>query len=411
VPTVLLTDRFCSSVKATNGRTDFFDEKVPGLALRVTEQGHRSWCFHFRSPRDGKRARATIGTYPGTSLAAARGKALEARGNVDDGQDPRLVLAGQATAELTVAGLVDLYLAELEVRNVRSKPEIERRLRKNVVPIIGGVKLTALRKPDARNVTRPIIQRGSPIEALRVFEDLRGMVRWATEESKIEINPLDGMAKPAESKARDRKLTDDEIATLWIGLPKSLARSVQCQRIVKLALITAQRSGEVSGMVPAELDLKAREWRLPPERSKNGRGHTIPLSDIAIEIIKDAMADAGEGKPLFDLSSEAIARTILRGNEITKDRPKGRFNIEPWSMHDLRRTALDYMAKLGVQPIVIGAVANHLSVTSANVTFKHYATYDYAKERREALDLWADRLAAIVGAGGAKVLPMKRARR
>ena len=91
MPTVTLTDRFCSTVKPiAGGRTDYFDATVQGLALRVTTHGQRSWCFHFRSPRDGKRARATIGTYPSTTLAAARGKALEARGHVEAGQTPAL---------------------------------------------------------------------------------------------------------------------------------------------------------------------------------------------------------------------------------------------------------------------------------------------------------------------------------
>ncbi|MFZ1207555.1 MAG: tyrosine-type recombinase/integrase [Pseudolabrys sp.] len=67
------------------------------------------------------------------------------------------------------------------------------------------------------------------------------------------------------------------------------------QRIVKLCLITAQRIGEVAGMVPAELDLKAREWRLPGSRIKNANAHVVPLSDLALEIIKEAAADGGEG--------------------------------------------------------------------------------------------------------------------
>jgi len=95
VPTVTLTDRFCSTAKpVSGGRTDYFDGTVQGLTLRVTEHGHRSWCFHYRSPRDGKRARATIGTYPATSLAAARGKALEARGHVEAGTSPCVDRAG-----------------------------------------------------------------------------------------------------------------------------------------------------------------------------------------------------------------------------------------------------------------------------------------------------------------------------
>src|SRR5579863_4868379 len=114
MPRVALTDRFCASAKPLGTRTDYFDVTVPGLALRVTEGGHRSWSYLFTSPRDDKRARATIGTYPATSLAAARGKALEARGHVEEGRDPRQVLAGQATAAMTVAGLLEAYLADPE---------------------------------------------------------------------------------------------------------------------------------------------------------------------------------------------------------------------------------------------------------------------------------------------------------
>jgi integrase len=204
-------------------------------------------------------------------------------------------------------------------------------------------------------------------------------------------------------------------------LPDALARSEQSQQIVKLCLVTAQRVGEVAGVVRAELDLVAREWRLPGSRTKNGHSHVVPLSDLAISIIKDIQAEnaksADEGsKPdaLFpcgagSLSPVAVARTILRANEITKDRPKGRFGIAPWSAHDLRRTALTGMARLGVAPIVLGHVANHRTTTRASVTLAVYSQYDYAKEKREALDLWASRLVAICGTGTiARVLPLRR---
>jgi integrase len=405
MPTVALTDRFCSTAKPLGARTDFFDVTVRGLALRVTEHGYRSWCFHYRSPQDGKRARATIGTYPATSLAAARGKALEARGHVEAGKDPRLVLAGP-TAAMTMAGLVDAYLADPEKAALRSRAEIERRLRKNVVPIIGEVKLAELRRRDVRNVTDAILRRGRKVEATRVFEDVRGMVRWAVQNEYLDANPLDGMNKPAEAAASNRVLSDDEIRTLWQGLPKALARSEQCQTIIKLCLVTAQRVGEVAGMMRAELDLKAREWRLPGQRTKNGHAHVVPLSDIALAIIKEAMAEAGEGA-LFpcgrgSLSPVAVARTILRANEITHERPLGRFGISPWSAHDLRRTTLTGMARLGVAPIVLGHVANHRTTTRAGVTLAVYSHYAYDKEKRAALDSWAGQLQSIVAGDAVK---------
>jgi integrase len=431
MPRVALTDLFCKTSKPLGVRTDYFDETVPGLALRVTEQGHRSWSYLFTSPRDGKRARTTIGTYPATSLAAARGKALEARGHVEAGRDPRLVLAGQATAGMTIAALVDAYLADPEKAALRSKAEIARRLRKNVVPIIGEIKLAELRRRDVRNVTDAILKRKRNVEATRVFEDVRAMVRWAVQNEYLDANPLDGMNKPAEATSSNRVLSDDEIRTLWHGLPKALARSEQCQHIVKLCLVTAQRVGEVAGITAAELDLKAREWRLPGRRTKNGHPHVVPLSDLAIEIIKEAKAaiathlsdlngrpapaDKGSGsEPLFpcgdegSLSPVAVARTILRANETSKERPRGRFDIASWSAHDLRRTALTGMARLGVAPIVLGHVANHRTTTRAGVTLAVYSQYTYDKEKREALDLWASRLIAICGGSAARVLPLRR---
>ena len=390
VPTIALTDRFCSTAKPIKGRTDYFDKTVQGLALRVTDHGHRSWCFHYRSPRDGKRARATIGTYPATSLAAARGLALEAKGHVEAGNDPRIVLAGQASAGMTVASLVDSYLADPEKAALRSKPEIERRLRRNVVPVIGAVKLSELRRRDVRNVTDPMLRRGVKIEANRVFEDVRTMIRWAVQNEYLEANPLDGVQKPAEAVVGDRVLSEDEIRILWEVLSTALA-SVQYQRIVKLCLITAQRIGEVCGMLPTELDLRGREWRLPGSRTKNGHAHVVPLSNLALEIIKEAMDDAGKDRAIFPSASP-----VNVGNVIRRANVANRFGFPSWSPHDLRRTALTEMARLGIAPIVLGHVANHRTTTRSGVTLSVYSQYTYDKEKRAALDLWADRLAAIV---------------
>lgn len=412
MPRVALTDRFCAAAKPLGSRTDFFDTTVPGLALRVTENGHRSWTYLFTSPRDGKRARATIGTYPSTSLAAARGRALEARGHVEDGNDPRVVLAGQATVEMTIAGLIEVYLADPEKSALRSRAEIDRRLRKNVIPTIGTLKLLELRRRDVRNVTDPILRRGCRAEATRVFEDIRTMVRWAVQNEYVEANPLDGMSKPAEANVRDRVLSNDEIAKLWHGLPGALAKSEQCQQIIRLCLVTGQRVGEVAGITASELDPRAREWRLPGARTKNAHAHIVPLSDFALAIIKPLMPADGVGY-LFpcgekSLSPVAVARTILRANEITKENPMGRFGIAPWSAHDLRRTALTGMARLGIAPIVLGHVANHRSTTRAGVTLSVYSHYTYDKEKRQALDLWAERLDVILAGSATTVTLIKR---
>jgi hypothetical protein len=327
MPKIALTDRFCVTAKPLAGvRTDFFDETIAGLALRVTESGRRTWTYHFTSPRDGKRARLTVGTYPATSLAGARGKAMDARGHVERGQDPRITLDGRGAAEMTVTGLVEAYLADPDKAARRSNAESARRLRKNVVPLIGAVRVVDVRRRDVRKVTDTILRRGKPVEAARVFEDVRGMLRWAVEAEFLEVDPIAGMPKPGGGMPRNRVLSDEEVAALWTGLGVALARSLSCQRIIRLCLVTAQRVGEVAGVPREEIDWTAREWRLPGARTKNGHPHVVPLSDFAIELLKEAFDDADESQFAFPcgdgpLSPIAVARTILRANDVSVERP------------------------------------------------------------------------------------------
>jgi integrase len=415
MPRLALTDRFIQGAKATGAaQVDYFDEKTPGLALRVSESGQKAWTFLFTAPDSGKRARMTLGRYPATTLGQARTRATEARGHLDEGNDPRRAMAEQAAGAMTVSALVESYLDKHARPNLSSANAIERRLKKNVTPIVGNVKLADLHKRDVNRCVDPILKRGRKVEAQRVFEDLRAVLRWGVARGDLDRNPADGMKKPNGNAARERVLADDEIRTLWTSLPKALAKSKTVQRIVRLCLVTGQRVGEVAGMRPAELDLKAKVWNLPGARTKNGHAHSVPLSDLAVITIKEAIEAAGKGaKFLFPndegdgpLDVNAIAKTIKRANEPSEELPKGRFGIEHWTAHDLRRTAVTGMAKLGVAPIVLGHVINHRSVTKAGVTLSVYSQYTYDKEKREALDLWADTLGAII-AGGAEIVPMR----
>jgi integrase len=399
-----LTDRFCGAAKSAHApQTDFFDEMAVGLALRVSATGHKGWTFHFSAPSDGKRVRMGLGTYPATTLAGARARAAEARGLVEAGEDPRLAFGAQAAGAMTVTTLIESYLAKHARPNLRSAAEIERRLRKNVEPVIGDVRLADLHRRDINRVVDVVMKRGRPIEANRIFDDLRAAVRWAVARGDLDRNPTEGMSKPAAPRTRERVLGDDEIRTLWHRLPVALARSVNVQRVVRLCLILGQRVGEISGMRRDELDLKKRVWLLPGSRTKNGFPHSVPLPDLAVEVIDQALSDAG--RSLFVFPSGDGPLQALRVAKIV-ERGRAQIGIAHWSAHDLRRTALTGMAALGVAPIVLGHVANHRSTTRAGVTLAVYSQYTYAAEKAEALQRWADRLRAILE-GGATVLPMR----
>jgi integrase len=305
-------------------------------------------------------------------LAAARGKAIEARSEVEAGNDPRRT--GQTAADMTFAALTDLYLADPKTVALRSRDEIERRVRRNLLPAIGALRFSDLRRRDVRNITDAMLRRGVPTEANHVFGDVRAMLRWAVANEYLTVDPLQGVEKPAAAVVRERSLSDEEVHALWHVLPAALP-AVQAQRIVKLCLLTGQRIGEIARMERAELGLRAQEWRLPGSRTKNGHPHVVPLSAAALEIIQDALADAGQSAAVFPGGNP-----VNVGNMIRRANVAGRFGIAPWSAHDLRRTCISGMAGLGVAPIVLASVANHRSLTRAGVTLAVYSRYDY--ERR-----------------------------
>jgi hypothetical protein len=225
---VQLTDRFCAHAKSAKPQADYFDETVPGLALRVTSKGTKAWTFLYGTPR----RRVTLGRYPSLSLAAARTAAIEVREGRTAG---------------SVSALAEVYIKS--VSGLRSAREIERRIRKDVLPIIGDIPLRELHRKD---VTRVIDAKSPPIAARRALDDFRAMVRWAVARGDLDHNPIDGMRKPPGSKPRTRVLSDEEIRVLWSRLDQ-LPETIQ--QIIKLCLITAQRLGEVSGMTTSEIDL------------------------------------------------------------------------------------------------------------------------------------------------------------
>jgi integrase len=153
-------------------------------------------------------------------------------------------------------------------------------------------------------------------------------------------------------------------------------------------------------MARSELDLTARTWTLPGERTKNAKRHVVPLSDLAIDLIEEALAAAGDSPLVFP--------QVRNVEYLTNDIARRQLGVaDHWTLHDCRRTALTGMQRLGVSPAVLSAVANH---KGSGVTLRHYAHHDYQGEKRHALGLWGDRLRAIIsGADVAAVVPLRRA--
>ncbi|TJU86753.1 MAG: DUF4102 domain-containing protein [Mesorhizobium sp.] len=423
MPTVELTDKFVQAAKCVSGRKiDYFDTAVKGLVLRVSAGGTKAWYSVYGPP--AKRQWLKLGTYPDIPLGTdkgARQKAKNTRASVQDGGDPIADKKAQAASQ-AVSDLVDNYIAR-HASTKRSGDEIARRLRKNVKDVIGDIKLSDLHRRDITKCIDAVKDRGANIEANRLFEDVRAMCRWARGRGDLDSNLVEGMRKPTVTIERDRVLTGGEIKTMWAALPDADMRE-STRRIIRLCLVTGQRVGEVSGMTRDEIDIEEKLWTIPAARSKNKREHVVPLPDMAIDIINDQIADAealadrkerAKSSFIFPapggraaVTAASVPKAIKR-EEVTKRGTATIMGIAPWTPHDLRRSAATGMEEIGISPFIIGHLLNHVSATKSTITSRVYARYDYSREKREALDLWADRLAAITE-GKSNVVPMRVAK-
>jgi hypothetical protein len=266
MPVTMLTDPFIRTAKPESGKrqTDYFDEATKGLSLCASAGGGRTFFLHYTRHRDGKRVRMKLGMYGDISLAQARQFARDGRAAVGEGEDPASERRSDE-ASLRVRDLVESYVAR-HAATQRSANEIARRLRKNVADVIGDLTLARLHRRDLTRCIDKVKDRGAPVEANRVFEDLRAMLRWACARGDLDENLSEGMRRPADTVIRDRVLSPDEIRAFWNKLSDA-AMQEGTRRILRLCLVTAARVGEVAGMSAGELDLERQVWTIPASRS------------------------------------------------------------------------------------------------------------------------------------------------
>ncbi len=150
---------------------------------------------------------------------------------------------------------------------------------------------------------------------------------------------------------------------------------------LKIALVTAQRIGEVSNIDKSELNLDGPSpvWMLPGIRSKNRESHRVPLSPLAVLLIKEADALSGDSPYLFTSPKEVAP---IGSGAATKGMQRARptFALPDFRVHDLRRTAATGMAELGISPHTISLVLNHISAQKGTITSAVHVKYSYDKE-------------------------------
>ena len=386
MPRVSLTDRFCANVKSDAARVDYFDEKTPGLVLRVAPTSVKTFTL-FYGPA-AERKRLTLGRYPALSLSRARTLAIEAQGNIKEGISPR------RADQTTIGEIAEKYIAEHLASKRRGKVDA-REIRKYIVSHWRHKPITEITPEDVKTLIKPIARR-TPAQAHMILSHVRRIWSWAINFDTpygIVQSPahlLSPRALIGERNVRKRVLDDKEIRAYWRAAD---AMGYPSGSMYQLIMLTGTRIAEAAEARWSEIDLKQKLWTIPSERFKSEQEHVVPLSTMAVSLLRK-LPRGKTGSHVFSTTGGVKAINGFSNSKKALDEIMlaDLGELKPFVTHDARRTVRTRLAELAVDDKIAEMVIGHGKKGIARV-------YDHARhlpEMRAALDKWAKRLAAIV---------------
>jgi integrase len=411
-----LNDRIIKALKPAKPgkRVEIFDGIVPGLSVRVTETGHKSFMLVTRYPGSISPARRALGSYGEITLEQARVKARHWLELVSRGTDPQIEIERQRLAEQrkqagTFANLAEAFIRE-KLSTERRGRDAELHLRNTFIPRWGRRPAGDITADDVGEIINAVKQ-DAPYMAHALLATVRRLYRWASTPGRgfgitgspcFNIRPTDLIG---EKQPRTRVLEDREIRA-FVRACDSLGYPYGT--IGKMLLLTGARHREVSEAPWSEFDLDKRSWTISQERFKSNIEHTIPLTDDVLTILNDV--------PRFKRGDHVFSTTWGEKPTMIGDKIKTQIDAlmaqelgtkpKPWRIHDLRRTVRSHLSALQIPDHVAEMVLGHGRKGLQRV----YDQHRYEDELRQALTRWAGRLRSIVTPPPANVTPLKRRR-
>src|SRR6266480_1508098 len=290
-----LTERFINSRKnaPAGKRNDYHDVIVPGLALRVTERGHKSFVLVTRYPSNPAHpTRRAIGDFGAITLDQARHKARAWLELIRRGIDPKVEESRRRAAaqrrQLNSFAAVAAEFLERHASGLKKSTEAKRIIEGEFVKRWGPRPITDIMPEEVAAAIRAIVKRGAPYQAHNAFGYLRRLFNWAigTHEFGIQVSPVERLS-PADligkREARERTLSDEELRAVWnaagsMGSPYG--------ELFRTLILTGQREREVADMSWLEVDLNKKLWTIPAQRMKGGRAHEVPLAPEAVALLR-----------------------------------------------------------------------------------------------------------------------------
>lgn len=395
-----LTAAAVAKIKPDPLRTlEFVDGDVPGLRLRVTPKGTRTWSLNIRA--SGVMRRFEVGA--GLGLAEARVRAKGIRQRVADGADPtaekREIRARAVSAKLgigTFGAAVEAYFSAGNGAGLMTKTEQLQRIK--------SVFKGHLNRPGMEvlpsDLQRAIDAHTAKVAAARAVGYVMPVLKWAAKRGLMQ-GGFD-LEKPMQNAPKQRVLDDNELAALWPTLTGPYGR---CCRLM---LLTGARRDEARNATWEQFDLQKGVWTIPAEVRKDTRTQArrrqrpkpamqVPLSRQAMELMVETRAAELSRRQL-----EGVSQDIAHGDLVFVGQKGGRLDnwdrwikarttksvVSGWSAHALRRTTATLAGDLGAAPHIVSVILGHSNLGGQLVAGYNKSRYqiEHAKILQEVAD-------------------------
>lgn len=368
-----------------------------GLYLLVNPGGAKYWRYKYRYA--GREKTLALGVYPEVSLKEARDTHQAARKTRRQGADPgEQRKVEKLTRHLAAVNSFEAVAREWFGRVMEQKSESYRVrtlriLEKDLFPQLGGRPIASITPPELLQVLRKIESRGAVDIAHRAKQASGLIFRYAIATGRAEYDPsvgLQGALKHRRKKHHAAITSPAKVGQLMTSI-EAFGGTPVVKAALHLAPLVFQRPGELRAMEWKEINWDEQQWELPAEKMKMRLPHIVPLSNQAIEVLRDLEPLTRRSKYVFPSArgasrcmSDNALRIALRTMGYSKE------TMTPHGFRAMARTLLDEV--LGYR---VDWIEHQLAHAVRDANGRAYNRTAHLGGRREMMQGWADYLADL----------------
>jgi len=371
-----------------------------GLYLLVHPRGSKYWRFRYKA--SGRESTVALGTYPATSLKAARQRRIEMQGVLEAGGVPALVKKRRREAQSnTFEGVAREWLAK-QPFSTKTLAKARWTFEDLLFPYIGNRPVSELSAPELLAVVRRLERRGKNETAHRSKQRVGQVIRYAIATGRAVRDPtqdLRGALAPVRVRNRPAITTPKEVGELLRAI-EGYRGQVSVEIAFRLAPYVFVRPGELRSAEWREIDLEQAEWRIAASRMKMRREHLVPLSTQAVALFREIHLETGAQRYVFP--SPRSSTRPLSDNAITSALRRIGYTGDQMTWHGFRAMASTLLNEQGFAPDIIELQLAHVEQNDVRAAYNRALRL---QERRQMMQKWADYLDGLRDRGN--VVPFR----